>query len=304
MIHGDRWHLFIDNWFMSVTMVFGAFIAGATSEGGGAVAFPVMTLLFKIQPKIAKDFSLIIQAVGMMSAAITILFKKIPVEKNAIIWASIGGVFGSYVGITKLAPSLPPAFVKIFFLSLWMSFAFALVLVHRVSNLKSHSVIPNFSNKHIPTLVIIGFFGGMISGLTGSGLDLLTFSFIVLFFHINEKVATPTSVVLMGVNALIGSIINIGTGLLNFDSPAWNYWWVCVPICVLFAPLGALFIAGKSRMLIVSFLVLSIFVQYIAGLSIIPAFTQQPWITLLTMAFGSVFFYVTFRLGKVRTENR
>ena len=42
----DRLALFADNWFMSVTMAFGSFIAGATSEGGGAVAFPVMTLFF------------------------------------------------------------------------------------------------------------------------------------------------------------------------------------------------------------------------------------------------------------------
>ena len=35
-----------------------------TSEGGGAVAFPVMTLLLKISPTIARDFSLMVQSVG------------------------------------------------------------------------------------------------------------------------------------------------------------------------------------------------------------------------------------------------
>ena len=29
---------------MSLTMCLGSFIAGATSEGGGAIAYPVMTL--------------------------------------------------------------------------------------------------------------------------------------------------------------------------------------------------------------------------------------------------------------------
>ena len=37
---------------------------GMTSEGGGAVAFPVMTLLLKIDPKVARDFSLMVQSVG------------------------------------------------------------------------------------------------------------------------------------------------------------------------------------------------------------------------------------------------
>jgi uncharacterized membrane protein YfcA len=34
---------------MTLTMVFGSFIAGSTSEGGAAVAFPVLTLLFKVK---------------------------------------------------------------------------------------------------------------------------------------------------------------------------------------------------------------------------------------------------------------
>ncbi len=56
-----RWDLFRyfsedDRWVMSVTMVFGALVAGMTSEGGGAVAFPVMTLALGVDPTIARDF--------------------------------------------------------------------------------------------------------------------------------------------------------------------------------------------------------------------------------------------------------
>jgi hypothetical protein len=49
---------------MTITMIFGSMVAGATSEGGGAVAFPVMTLVLKIQPTIARDFSLMTQSCG------------------------------------------------------------------------------------------------------------------------------------------------------------------------------------------------------------------------------------------------
>ena len=37
---------------------------GMTSEGGGAVAFPVMTLALSITPAVARDFSLMIQSCG------------------------------------------------------------------------------------------------------------------------------------------------------------------------------------------------------------------------------------------------
>jgi hypothetical protein len=46
-------------------MIFGAMVAGATSEGGGAVAFPVMTLALGIRPTIARDFSIMIQSCGI-----------------------------------------------------------------------------------------------------------------------------------------------------------------------------------------------------------------------------------------------
>jgi hypothetical protein len=49
---------------MTITMLIGSFIGGATSEGGGAVAFPVMTLVLKLAPSVARDFSLMIQCCG------------------------------------------------------------------------------------------------------------------------------------------------------------------------------------------------------------------------------------------------
>jgi len=49
---------------MSITMAFGSFIGGATSEGGGAVAFPVMTLALHIPPSVARDFSFMVQSCG------------------------------------------------------------------------------------------------------------------------------------------------------------------------------------------------------------------------------------------------
>jgi len=43
----------VPGYWMSVTMVFGSLVAGATSVGGAAVAFPVMTLAFDIAPSVA-----------------------------------------------------------------------------------------------------------------------------------------------------------------------------------------------------------------------------------------------------------
>ena len=75
---------------MSITMIFGAMVAGMTSEGGGAVAFPVMTLALHISPAVARDFSLGIQSCGMSAAAFTIFWMKLKLEKHSLLFCSVG----------------------------------------------------------------------------------------------------------------------------------------------------------------------------------------------------------------------
>ncbi|GAW85274.1 hypothetical protein bplSymb_SCF00502P012 [Bathymodiolus platifrons methanotrophic gill symbiont] len=73
-------------WQVSVTMIFGSIIAGATSEGGGAIAFPIFTKVLQISPADAKVFSLAIQSVGMVAASIAIIMMRVQVLWRVIVW--------------------------------------------------------------------------------------------------------------------------------------------------------------------------------------------------------------------------
>ena len=196
--------LFREGGFMSLTMVVGSFIAGSTSEGGGAVAFPVMTLAFRIPPSTARDFGLMIQTVGMIAAGWTILRMRFAVEGRAILWASIGGAIGVCLGISVIAPALSPPAVKLFFVSLWLSFGVALLWIQRFERRAVQQRIQGFGLRHAVLLLAAGVIGGCVSGMTGSGLDIITFSLLTLGFGVCEKVATPTSVILMGINSATG----------------------------------------------------------------------------------------------------
>jgi uncharacterized membrane protein YfcA len=269
MAAGGRWELFADNWFMSVTMAFGSFIAGATSEGGGAVAFPVMTLGFGIEPAVARDFSLMIQAVGMTAAGFTILWTRIEVERHALLWSTLGGAVGIVLGLEFVAPRMPPAYAKMLFTSTWLAFAFALYWINRYHDREVHHQVPRFGRRHALMLLLTGVVGGAITSVTGSGLDIATFALLVLRMRVSESVATPTSVVLMGINAALGALYR--GGVQHALAPeAWSYWWVCVPIVVVGAPFGARFIEGRSRLFVAAILYASIVVQSIAALVIVP----------------------------------
>jgi len=297
------WELFTDKAFMSLTMVFGSFIAGATSEGGGAIAFPVMTLVFDIPPYVARDFSLMIQSVGMTAASVAIVLLRITVEWRAILFAGIGGAVGVLIGLEWIAPLLPPSYTKTFFLSLWLSFAMALYWINRDREREVLKRIAEFGGTHAAILAGVGLIGGMVSGVTGTGLDMLTFSVLVLLFSLSEKVATPTSVILMASNSLVG-FAWLELGSHGVAELAWAYWWVCVPVVVVGAPLGARFIRNRSRTFITQLLFFSILAQYLGGLIIIP---QNPGLlsfNALVFTIGVIFFWRLARAGEIRAGRR
>ena len=303
--------LYSDHFAMPITMVFGSLIAGATSEGGGAVAFPVMTLILGIAPSTARDFSLMIQSVGMLAAAYTILKLRIQVVHQAIIWGGLGGAVGVCIGISWIGPRLDPAFLKLFFVSLWLSFGAALYWANCISARPVRKKIRRFDREHIVLFAITGILGGCVSGMVGSGLDIVIFSILTLSFSIDERIATPTSVVLMGVNASVGflwrllaasqpSLDHFGAIALPPIAPeVWNYWYVCIAIVVVGAPLGARLAARVSRMTIVYFLLASIAIQFLSALFIVPwRALGLGWAIVASLAAGSVVFGVLSSPGR------
>lgn len=292
---GARWGLLQTHGFMGVTMALGSFIAGATSEGGGAVAFPAMTLIFGIDPATARDFSLLIQSVGMSAAAVAIFTTRTQVVRRCLVPVSLGGALGVAVGLGWVSPRVSPPVVKMLFVSTWMAFGVALLRSYRLRDQPTRDRLPDLGGAGWMGLLLVGVLGGIGTSLTGSGLDLLTFSVLVLYFRVSERVATPTSVVLMAVNAVAGAGFQGASGALA--SEAWSYWWVCVPVVVVGAPLGAWFIQGRSRAFIVGLLLVSILVQFVAAVVLIP----QSWATLLpaggVFVVGSLGFW---RLGRGR----
>lgn len=295
--------LYVENWPMALTMVFGSFIAGSTSEGGGAVAFPVMTLVFGTEPTVARDFSLMIQSVGMTAASLTILAMRIPIAPVAIALATLGGGAGMVFGLEHIAPAMSPPYAKVFFTSCWLSFAVALVLINRdrQRSLRMTRKLKLDGAGSVLLLLVTGFFGGVVSSITGSGLDILTFSVLVLYFHLDEGVATPTSVVMMAINAMIGFAWKGQFSDIPLRAEAWTFWYACIPVVVVGAPLGAIFIARRSRSVVVGILFASIAVQYLGALVLIRQTPELIAFNLAVFGAGSLVFRLLARAGSRRT---
>jgi uncharacterized membrane protein YfcA len=298
MEFAHSWYLFLHNWFMSVTMVFGSFVAGASSEGGGAVAFPAMTLIFHIPPAVARNFSLAIQSIGMTAASLWILVKRIPVETTYMKWVAIGGVAGMILGTYYVAPIVPPAYAKMMFVSFWLSFGIALYVINHVHKRDTVDILPMLNNNQKSELIFIGIIGGILSAIFGSGIDICSFSFVTMKYHLSEKIATPTSVILMTSNALLGFILHMFF-LHDMQTAAISYWLVCIPVVMIGAPLGAWVISSLRRITIAIGLYSIIIIQFIGAVLIIQPGLQMMLFSAGIFAFGLLLFFVLTRKSQV-----
>ena len=67
---------------------------------------------------------------------------------------------------------------------------------------------------------------------SSSGIDICTFSILTLLFRVSEKVATPTSVVLMAINTLVGFMYR-QLAMGGVEREAIRFFTVCVPVVVI-----------------------------------------------------------------------
>lgn len=295
------WDMFSETWPISLTMVLGSFIAGATSEGGGAVAFPVFTKLFDIAPQDAKVFSFFIQSFGMTMAGLFIFLKKITVLWNVIFTALAAGITGLVAG--ELFLTVPDPYPKLLFTFLAGIFAF--FLIYNRWGIPDNPV-DGFRFKSVnDTMVILatGFIGGLVASVVGVGIDMLVFIVLTLLYGVNEKISTPTTVVLMGLLSVAGFIWHAGiTADVNPD--VWRYWMSCVPIVIFGAPLGAWVCSKIGRDQLIWFLLFLISIEVASTIWIIPVTPVRLLILTGFTLVASILFFSLIRARRINGNQR
>jgi len=242
-----------EQFHIALTMVFGSFVAGGTALGGGAIAFPVMTKVLLIEPATAKVFSLAIQSFGMTAAALTIIYGGIRYYKNVVLLVLLGAVPGIIISLTWIVELIPRLAVKSLFSLLILCFAITLLRPHWLNKSTKDT-----SHWHQPYLLpLVGFIGGITSGLIGSGADIAIFALLILFYKKDLKASTATSVIIMAVTSVIASFYNFYY-LETFTPQINQYVLAAIPVVVIGAPLGAYFCAKVKPSVLMAFLLMLI----------------------------------------------
>ena len=273
-----------------------SYSSGMTSEGGGAVAFPVMTLALNQSPIDARDLSMMIQSIGMSCAAFAIFFMRVRIEFHSLICCTLGGMFGLVFGFHIVDPVMSPAVKKLSFVSIWFAFASVLVFLNRTSNRRTFNKIPNFNWWKIVVLVVAGVIGGIFTSFAGNGLDICSFMVLTLLFRISEKIATPTSVILMAINSAFGFYWRQAVMHDVISDNAWEYLGVVVPIIVLGAPIGSVLGTHFHRLVLAGLVIVLDTIGLIGAFAIIrplPAVLIGSCVGIIVFGIG-LFMLVTF----------
>jgi uncharacterized membrane protein YfcA len=245
VVLGEHLETVLAHWPMAAAMAAGSYMAGSTPMGGGTVGFPVLVLLMDFPAKLGRDFSFAIQAVGMTSASIYILCRRMELEWPMLRAAFPGALIGTPVGILYVAPLASDLFIKLLFATMWCSFG--LLHLRRINEITSYEgMTPHdiaFDHK-------IGFAVGLLGSLsvtsiTGVGIDMMIYMVLVLWCHADLKIAIPTSVVLMAFTSLVG----ISAKLLLGDVQPGTYenWLAAAPVVAIGAPLGSYVVSKIGR---------------------------------------------------------
>ncbi|PIC37997.1 hypothetical protein B9Z55_010148 [Caenorhabditis nigoni] len=296
----DLFQYYPTYWHMPVVMILGSIIGGMTSEGAGAVAFPVMTLALHIDPTIARDFALMMQSIGMTSALVCVLFMRVKFETRAVILGCFGAVPGFIIGVHWIDPIFTGPQKKMLFVSIWTAFALSLGILNAQKKRSTFREIPEFCAWKGWVLFFTGIIGGIFDAFAGSGIDICIFSVITLLFRVTEKTATPTTVVLKGTIAVFGFYYR-AVMMGDIDIMAWRYFSVTVPISACGGPIGSFLGSHLHRQLIASFVYILEAIALIGFL-----FTKPGW-QLITVGaviiIGCfVFFSIVSKFGSILLE--
>jgi uncharacterized membrane protein YfcA len=181
-----------------ITGALAGFICGLTGMGGGTIYVPVFYFLFDFPIKKAIGTSLLVILISSISAFFMHM-RGNQVNFKISIFLIISGVIGAQIGsfVTSIMPDIA---VKVFFICLTIFLSFNMWR-DRKNNVETCPAEINFS----PTrFILIGLFGGIISGMGGVGGAIVIVPLLHLCIGIPMNICVGTTLSVVMFNAFSG----------------------------------------------------------------------------------------------------
>ena len=284
-------------WPMSVVMTLGSLVAGSTPMGGGAVSFPFLVFWVHIRPDTARTFALAIQALGMTSAMIFILCRRVRIQGRVLVWTVVGAAAGMLSGTLVVAPLIAANFVKLTFACMWMSFAILTMARNRefCSITGAHRVE---GRTAMTTGMLVGLIGGLIASIIGVGVEMTLYTVLVLLFRTDLKIAVPTAVSAMAMTSIMGISIHFAMGDIPHD--VGMKFLAAGPIVIFGAPIGTYILSIIPRIKTLYFISILCVLQFAWTLYSLERTAAEWTFVVVAISLASALFYVLYWRGVQR----
>lgn len=290
------WELVREHLAIAGVMIAGSLVAGSTPMGGGSVAFPILVYVFGESPENARNFGLVIQALGMTSALLFILGRKTPIQTRMLLASCAGAAVGIIFGTFLAAPYVARGLVKLLFSCLWMSFA--MVTLARNAEFCSLTGRPSISWKQAWSIGIpIGLAGGVIASMIGVGLEMLLYTVLVLLFRSDLKVAVPTAVCATAITSIVGAALHLWIG--DIPRGIFGNWLAAAPIVIFGAPAGTFLVTRIPRIRLLYFVSGLCVFQFVWTIWATPMRNAEWTFVSLTLGITIALFVVLYRRGRI-----
>jgi len=257
---------FVTYWPMVYTMAAGSLIAGSTPLGGGAIAFPVTVLFIGFTPLQGRDYTVMIQSVGMPAASYLLIFqRREQLHLPLILLFTVCGTPGVLVGLWL---GLQPYTINVAYTVLVFEFAIVLFYSKALAPLSTRSAVPEDAAAPADHLALrraaavilavpTAFVGGFFTASVGMGSDIMLYCYGLYAWNWLDPASartdvshTASSVVVMAVLSVVTAAVRATTQGMESVHECWaaTAWLV-----VLGAPLGSLLLTPARMTLTVTF---------------------------------------------------
>ena len=216
---------------------------GLIGGGGSILTVPVLVYLMHINPLLATTSSLFIVGTTSMVGGLRAYSKNL-VDFKAVTEFGIPSIFSIFITRHFILKELPdPLFVignesiskdrflMIVFAVLMLAASFSMIRGYR----RAEAGTEIETKSKSLSLLLLGLLVGIVTGFLGAGGGFLIIPSLVLFLRIPMKVAVGTSLLIIGINSLLGFL---------FSFKQFEYDWKVLIIFTVLAICG-IFVGSK-----------------------------------------------------------
>ena len=194
---------------------------GLIGSGGSILTVPVLVYLMNINPLLATTSSLFIVGTTSLIGGLRAYSRGL-VDFKAVTDFGIPSIFSIFITRHYILPALPDIFftigkekiskdifLMIVFAILMLAASFSMIRNHHQRLKKPGKVNEGVQTKKALPLLLLGLFVGVVTGLLGAGGGFLIIPSLVIFLRLPMKTAVGTSLLIIGINSLLGFLFSL-----------------------------------------------------------------------------------------------